>query len=309
MLEDTHTFAFDSLDDIVGKAHFNINSEIPIYYKFNDPFSRLTINARNHKNSNFDQKYSIDIEFQGPLKISNKKYMKHKFFSKNKAADSSDITWISISSKQSWSELNKIVWRQYQKIYNQDLPNKFQEVANKALLIKDEYEQIKYILSAVNEIINYDKRSSGSAEGYLPRSLKEIEESGYGDCKDIAAVIALILNRVGCSSAKIVMVDSGSSKDSLLWGIKVDFFNKFLYKTLPNMKIFNHAVVMIEDKEGEKHWIDPEYGNIYKAPAFILNKYALVIDGKSGLVQITHKTILDKINEGFKEGFIDRVGS
>jgi hypothetical protein len=70
---------------------------------------------------------------------------------------------------------------------------------------------------------------------------------------------------------------------------------------------------MIKNEESgrEEYWIDPLYGNsIYNIPTSILNKFVLVVNGNSAtLKQITHKTILDKIYEGFKEGFIDRVSS
>ena len=308
-----HTLVFDSLDGAVDDMHININSEIPLYYEFNNPSNHLDIRGNYlNKFNDYTQNYNISIKFHGPLQISNKMHWLHKFFYKNKKVDSSELTWISVSSETKWSDLNKIMWRKYKELLSQSLPKSFLDIANKAILIKDKDDQIEYVLSSVKKIIHYNKKRYAIKGGYLPRDLTEVEKSGYGDCKDFAVVTAVILNKIGYN-ANIASIDAGASEENLFWGMQTDYFNKFLNKALPDLGIFNHVVVMIKNEQSgrEEYWIDPLYGNsIYNIPTSILNKFVLVVNGNSAtLKQITHKTILDKIYEGFKEGFIDRVSS
>lgn len=80
----------------------------------------------------------------------------------------------------------------------------------------------------------------GSERGYIPFSLSEIEEHGYGDCKDLAILLTAMLKASGIK-AQPAWIKRGVFAPTLL---------------IPGIKAPNHAIVWAEFN-GKTWWLDP----------------------------------------------------
>ncbi|QLG94037.1 DUF3857 domain-containing transglutaminase family protein [Pseudomonas yamanorum] len=100
------------------------------------------------------------------------------------------------------------------------------------------------IVSALMQHINDHYRYLGdwraSDRGYIPFSLAQIEQHGYGDCKDLSTLLAAMLRASGLK-AETAWVSRGDVVESLL---------------IPGTHAPNHAIVRAEI-DGQVWWLDP----------------------------------------------------
>ncbi len=80
------------------------------------------------------------------------------------------------------------------------------------------------------------------AGGHLPRSLAEIAETGYGDCKDLSLVVVAIARAMGL-------------KAEMAWVWRGEVTPGGMGYILPNEGVFNHAIARVEE-DGKVIWID-----------------------------------------------------
>ena len=110
--------------------------------------------------------------------------------------------------------------------------------------------------------------------GHLPRELKEIAETGYGDCKDMSLVVVAIARAMGL-------------KADVAWIWRSDAYLDENFYRLPNDFSFNHAVARVEDGTGPVQWIDATnpvaiprqvFADIGQRPALVLAKAGVYFD-------------------------------
>src|SRR5690606_21899698 len=95
-------------------------------------------------------------------------------------------------------------------------------------------------LRLVQDELRYVSLSVG-AGGYWARKPQEVIASGFGDCKDKALLLAVILKRLGIEAAvALTDVDAGPA----------------LPEEVPMLGAFDHAIVRIRH-DGASHWVDP----------------------------------------------------
>ncbi|AOK31586.1 MULTISPECIES: DUF3857 domain-containing transglutaminase family protein [Burkholderia] len=108
--------------------------------------------------------------------------------------------------------------------------------------------------------------------GYIPFELAQIEAHGYGDCKDLAVLLAAMLYKSGID-ARIAWVHAGSFAPPLL---------------IPGTQAPNHAIVRAS-VDGRTWWLDPTQPNALpgRTPAQLQDRWALVVE-KNGDVRREH---------------------
>ncbi|MCF5233254.1 MULTISPECIES: DUF3857 domain-containing transglutaminase family protein [unclassified Pseudomonas] len=101
-------------------------------------------------------------------------------------------------------------------------------------------EQVGALMQHINEHYRYLGDWRATERGYVPFNLDEIEQHGYGDCKDLAILLTAMLKASGIQ-AETAWVSRGEVADSLL---------------IPGTSAPNHAIVRAEI-DGQIWWLDP----------------------------------------------------
>lgn len=235
-------------------TRIKLDSEIPLYITVNDPRNLLNIikdgaKTSKHIEIGLKKDFSSLVVNEVGDGVVNKKH----------------LTWIAVSSTDSWSDFGKEMGQGYEKVMKQKLPPKFQNIANIAAEEKDEVDQINKVTSMIQDTIQY-LGDWKTVEGKLfPRDLATIEKTQLGDCKDFATSTAAILNTLGYQ-AKVAAVERGDVVANS--------------KAILPAHIFNHAIVYAVGKSGKEYWIDPTNivsmaGNIFPD---IADRWSLVLD-------------------------------
>ncbi|HCW1024133.1 TPA: DUF3857 and transglutaminase domain-containing protein, partial [Pseudomonas aeruginosa] len=154
----------------------------------------------------------------------------------------------------------------YNEILAAELP-KGAAAAVAAVKGKPAREQVAGLMQYINDTYRYLGDWRASERGYVPFSLAEIERNGYGDCKDLAILLAAMLKAAGIKAEPTLV-----SRGDVVWDLLV-----------PGMYAPNHAIVRAE-VDGKTWWLDPT--NPVFAPGRIMpdiqQRWALVLgaDGK-----------------------------
>lgn len=235
--------------------NIKIHSQLPLHLLVNDPENILAITK--DKNDNF---YELEISLTKPT---------YKYII-NEPSDYIIVnykllTWVSISSLDSWEDLAKAVGKNYAKVFSQPLPILFENIAKAAVEKEMGSEQINVVTSMLADKIQYLGNWRSINGRFVPRDLEEISNTQYGDCKDFAAATAAILNSLGYK-IQMAIVRRGER----------DFFPD----TLPTGAAFNHAILTATDNSGNLYWIDPTNFVSMADGIFpdIAGKMALVVD-------------------------------
>ncbi len=242
------------IDYYSKKFQTKICSALPLYIKVNDP-----LNSFNIKNYTKNNLYYMEINTIHPM---------HNVIVEE--PDSSVLhynnrTMISVSSVDTWEKLASKFSEKYNKIMAQPLPEEFIVIKDLALKKSSDKDRINTVTSLINKKIQYMGDWRSIQGRFFPRNLNEIVKLQLGDCKDFSVSTAAILNNMGYS-AKVALVKRGISNLSFL--------------DLPIIEAFNHAMLMVTNKQGNVYWIDPTNSISMSQGVFpdIAGKMALVLD-------------------------------
>lgn len=126
--------------------------------------------------------------------------------------------------------------------------------------------QVEALMQHISDHYRYLGDWRATERGYVPFNLAEIEQHGYGDCKDLAILLTAMLNASGIK-AETAWVSRGDAVESLL---------------IPGTLAPNHAIVRAE-VGGQVWWLDPT--NPVFAPGQTLpdiqDRWVLVNDAQS----------------------------
>jgi transglutaminase-like putative cysteine protease len=126
--------------------------------------------------------------------------------------------------------------------------------------------QVEALMQHISDHYRYLGDWRATERGYVPFNLAEIEQHGYGDCKDLAILLTAMLNASGIK-AETAWVSRGDVVESLL---------------IPGTLAPNHAIVRAE-VGGHVWWLDPT--NPVFAPGQTLpdiqDRWVLVNDAQS----------------------------
>ncbi|MFC6339867.1 DUF3857 domain-containing protein [Pseudomonas sp. CCM 7891] len=133
-------------------------------------------------------------------------------------------------------------------------------------------QKVAALMQHINDHYRYLGDWRASDRGYVPFSLAQIEQHGYGDCKDLSTLLAAML-KASAIKAETAWVSRGDAVESLL---------------IPGTNAPNHAIVRAE-VNGQVWWLDPT--NPVFAPGHTLpdiqDRWVLVSDAQ-GLVREEH---------------------
>ncbi|WP_017736748.1 DUF3857 domain-containing transglutaminase family protein [Pseudomonas sp. CBZ-4] len=101
-------------------------------------------------------------------------------------------------------------------------------------------ERVGALMQHLNDHYRYLGDWRATERGYVPFNLAEIEQHGYGDCKDLAILLTAMLKASGIP-AETAWVSRGDVVESLL---------------IPGTNAPNHAIVRAE-VGGQVWWLDP----------------------------------------------------
>ncbi len=224
-----HTFGYSKSNNIY------IRSKLPLYVAVNDPEKILTIKQTTEQ-ENKNKIYLIEIN-------QNKPYGKSIINEgAQQALNPKHIASVSVSSKNNWNDLGKVLALDYEKIRTQPLPNLYKEIANIAKTKKTSIDKINTVTSLLAEKINYLSDVRTIKGRLVPQSLQKVADTRLGDCKDFSMATSIILASIGIPS-KIALVQRGEG----LFNMPIDVYS---------LDPFNHAIVKVELPEGAL-WIDP----------------------------------------------------
>jgi transglutaminase-like putative cysteine protease len=239
-----HSFGFDQL---VLKSNLQIESEIPLYFEVHDSEGIVQKKISNRSGS-----FALT-----------KPFFKSVVEEESPSYDSKSLIWIGITSAKDLAAFPKSAIAAYENVISESLPLKLKAILAEAEALGDDISQINHITSKIAESVRYVGDWRQVKGTYYPRTLKEIIESGYGDCKDFTASTASVLKRLGFDvhAAWVYRgIDPLLSPLSLL------------------APYINHAIVYAK-KSGREYWIDPTnttsyaqgvYADISDRPAVVL---------------------------------------
>ena len=206
--------------EAVDSLRFEYESELPLSLKIHDPIQLFRVQKTDRRGGTH-----LVIESTKPLRFGT---------TQEDAAflRSGRLPRILISTAANWEGFGAQVIKEQERELAQPLPPLFEKIRADLLKIPEE-QRLVNLQAAVTEEIRYFgdwRRRNG---GFVPRSLREIAETRYGDCKDMSLVIVAIARSLGMQ-ADLAWV----------WRSEVDIDE--MYYELPTDFSFNHAIARVE---------------------------------------------------------------
>ena len=230
-----------------------IQSAIPLYFEFNDPNSNLEFT-----------KFEKDQKFKYIVRLKNA-MIQRPIEEIRSQSDEMRMTWFQVSSILTAEEVAKPLVEKYENILAQDLPKIFEKIVEGARRESDPIDQINFVLAAVADKIRYmgDWRALDGA--FVPRTLKLIGETHFGDCKDLATLTVKILRSLGFES-DVAWVFRGKVAPVVTGFGHINF---------------NHAIASVKIKDRQL-WVDPTNFQSFAQGVFedIADRKALVLNAK-----------------------------
>lgn len=232
-----------------------IRSRLPLYFWKNDPARVLSMTA-----SRDGSWYTMDIHSTGPIRLQTTQ--EENAFIRSERSE----TFV-VSSVDSWDKYALATIENQEKLFTKTLPSGLEKIRLAAAKVEGTVEKLDLVASMISQEFRYFgdwRRRNG---GFLPRSLSEINETRYGDCKDLSLAAAAIFRSLGLTA-------------DLAWTLRGDFNlrpSPDWYK-LP-VDWFNHAVTRVEAPDGQIYWIDATNPVTYAraVPQDISGKMAFVL--------------------------------
>lgn len=177
------------------------------------------------------------------------------------------LSEVFISTGSNWTEFFSSLGQEYEKALAAGVPARVKPWVEQARAKASNAEKISFLLEKLSGEFRYFgdwRRQNG---GVIPRPLQEIDQTRYGDCKDLSALLTSMLRALGLD-ADVALVRRGDNA----WGEEPDY-------KLPGIERFNHAVVHVRDGENT-YWLDPTnpvmslrpYPDIAGRPAWLMAK-------------------------------------
>jgi hypothetical protein len=238
------------------KYEAHVRSAIPLYSWKNDPDNIFEM-----KPSKKGKFYFFDVVSKAPI-------AKMTTQEENPFIRSDRSNTFVISTMSAWSDYARATIVSQEKLYQvKKLPPSLESIR----LAADGEKTVPAKLDRVAALISQEFRYFGDWRrrngGFIPRSLKEIQDTRYGDCKDLSLAASAIYRALGFK-ADIAWTLRGESHLRPMRG----------WYTIP-VDWFNHAVTRVE-ADGKVYWIDATNPVSYatSVPADISGKAAFVLN-------------------------------
>lgn len=219
-------YRLDSDFHMASGFRFHIDSEVPLYSLENDPTKVLQVSRKKHT-------YDLRLKQDVLNYVINEPY---SFMSLDR------FPTAIISSENRWDKVDS----QLIKLYNWRLAEPKTSLVNnlvRKVKAKSGAEaRFRELSRLMAQSLRYMGDWRGRFSSQVPRSLKEISDSQFGDCKDFSLIAVRVLRELGYpAQLATIYADRIPVPDS--------------YYTLP-VNYFNHQIVYL--KIGKKeYWLDP----------------------------------------------------
>ncbi|MCD6579527.1 DUF3857 domain-containing protein, partial [bacterium] len=181
----------------------------------------------------------------------------------NMAPDVEVLPYIVISNFKSWHDVYKWAYHLFKNRFK--VNKKVKDVYNSLKIKeKDTFEtKVEKIFKYVSQDIHYFGVEYG-LNGFQPRFPSKVISDKYGDCKDKATLMKVLLSLCGVK-ANITLVRTSDIGRM---------------KPLPIITMFNHAIITVYDKKGIPYIVDPtvNYGLPWEVPNGLYKAFALEFD-------------------------------
>lgn len=245
---------FNIGSDTIEKFKLRVHSRLPLHYAVHDAAKRFASQLTKSKSGWFD----LEIHSTSPL-FAVVTQEEHPFTSPER------IPSISISSLPDWSAYAHDMLVVHEALLKKPLPPALLEIKNKAETQKATVDRIQSVAASVAQEFRYFGDWRRRHGGFVPRTLSEISDARYGDCKDLALVVTAIYRSLGY-------------KSNLAWIFRGEIAPPASSYELPVDSNFNHAISRVE-ADGHVYWIDATdpvayargtYTDIADRPAYVL---------------------------------------
>lgn len=237
-----------------------IRSALPLYVSTHDGMGLLNVESKRD-----GSQYVVEI--RGKEKIRLAVVQEDSVFVENGRLPS-----VLVSTMPDWKGFGSEIINEQEKMLAAPLPKSLAAIRDEAM--KEPVERRMSVVAAkVAQEFRYFgdwRRRNG---GHVPRPLKEIAETAYGDCKDMSLVVTAIARSMGL-------------KADIAWIWRSDVYLDASYYRLPNDFSFNHAVARVEDGDSIQ-WIDATnpvaipgmvFADIGQRPALVFKSTGVILD-------------------------------
>jgi hypothetical protein len=188
------------------------------------------------------------------------------------------LAWLDVSNLKSFEEAGAKAAVGFDKILSAPVPERWKALFGpkpQTPLGKEEaLTRLTAILRGITDNFRYfgDWRSVDG--GYVPRPLAEVDQAGYGDCKDFAVMSTVAARYLGLTAEPVLVHRN---------------VNPYQRATIPSLGIYNHAIARVQIPGSEAWWwVDatnriPQIGLV---PLDIAGRSALSIGPKPGRIEI-----------------------
>jgi hypothetical protein len=153
---------------------------------------------------------------------------------------------------------------------------------------------INWAFGTIRKNIRYHADFSES-HSFIPRPIDVVIKNGYGDCKEMASLLTMMLRLKGLKAGVALVTLPG-------WDQGLD--------SLPSLGWFNHAITYIEDTDGTVFFLDPTISfGPYKLSAHHLSGQKVLILKKDGSFLTTIKPDSNYVNRIETNSVIQKNGT
>lgn len=233
------------------KVRWRVQSEMPLFVSTTDKQGLLKVETRKERS-----KWVVEVENRDPLMLAVTQE-DAPFF------ESGRLPKVIVSSQQKWDGFAAKIVEAQEAELRRPLPPVFEKIktATKSLPPNVRMDTVAGMVAQEIRYFGDWRRRNG---GHVPRSLADIAETGYGDCKDMSLAIVAIARSMGL-------------KADLAWIWRSDLATTEADYILPNDFSFNHAVARVEDSG--TRWLDSTNAVTLRNQTYldIANRPALVL--------------------------------
>lgn len=242
-----------------------VRSALPLYVSQHDKLGLLSVQSRRD-----GSKYVVEIANKEKIRLA-------VVQEDSPYVENGRLPSVIVSTQETWNGFAQSIIEEQEKLLDAALPKSLEEIR-----VAAEKEPPSRRLAVVAAKVAQEFRYFGDWRrrkgGHVPRSLKEIADTAYGDCKDMSLVVVAIARKLGL-------------KADLAWIWRSDVYLDDSYYRLPNDYGFNHAVARVEeigvDGKIDVQWIDATnpvaiprmvFADIAQRPALVLSKGGVHLD-------------------------------
>ncbi|MEK7357893.1 MAG: DUF3857 domain-containing protein, partial [Bdellovibrionota bacterium] len=250
--------------EAIEDFEFRVVSKIKFQHVLNDPQGRLRIESKQGKGT-----HEVTFTSAGPL-FGVTTQEEAPFMQ----PDRSLSLWLSTASD--WKSYARDMIPTHENLLSKPLPKVLAEIRDKAAAEQTPQARIERVAALIAQEFRYFGDWRRRHGGYVPRSLKEIADSRYGDCKDLSLISTAIYRSLGF-------------KADMAWIYRGEVAQPKIAYQLPVDLSFNHAISRVE--ADRVYWIDATNPVVYARGVYpdIAGRQAFVLDAAGGRLEETPK--------------------